>query len=635
MASPMTCGRRAARALRPAWWGALGRDTWRADALAGLLGAVLVLPQAIAFATLAGLPPQYGLYTAIVPCAVAALVGSSRHVVTGPTNALSLALLAMLGPLAAPGTPAYIELALTVTVLVGLLQLAIGVLRLGSLAHFISPAALLGFTGGAAVLIAWHALQDVLGVHAPGPAPAGPPPWAALTAGRAVWQEGSVAVGLATLAVALAVRRYRPRWPHALVGLVAGTALAVLLNRLGGPWHTPVIGAIPSAWPAFHVPQVDWSRLPELLGLAFALTIVALGQSISIAKALAARAGDRLDANREFIGQGLANAVGGLFSSYVACGSLNRSLPNYEAGARTPLASVLSAVWLLALVALSARWLGAIPMAAVAGLLLLVAWNLLDLRRWRETWVLDRTEFAVALATLVATVTLRLEVAILAGTILSLLVYLHRTSHPAMRTMGFDTMAEDRHFVVVDGADHALPQCPQLKLLRMEGAVYFGAAQHVADRLDALRRAPSAPRHLLVMAKSMNFIDLAGAQVWEDELRLRRATGGDLYFHRPRPPVLEFWQRSGFLDRLGRDHVFPDKRSAIATIFGRLDPRICAACRARVFWECRTAPIALTPAEQGRAAPRQGLNLAASGTVAVDASPKTEAETARGRAGPA
>lgn len=591
---------RARRAWRPGWFDEIGRNTWRADTAAGLLGALLVLPQAIAFATLAGLPPQYGLYTAIVPCAIAAVAGSSRHVVSGPTNALSLALFAMLAPLAVPGSAAYIELALTVTVLVGLMQLAIGLLRLGSLAHFISPAALLGFTGGAALLIALHALKDLLGLPLVPEHGAGPALRHAATR-LADAQAGSVLVGLTTLAAAVAVRRWRRRWPHALVGLVTGTLLALLLNEAGGRWQTPVVGPIPSAWPPLHVPQVDWSRIPELLGLAFALTIVALGQSISIAKALASRSGQRVDANREFVGQGLSNTIGGFFSSYVSCGSLNRSLPNYEAGARTPMAAVLAAGWLVLLVALTGRWLALIPLAAVAGLLVLVAWNLLDLPRWRETWRIDRREFAIAFATLLATVAIRLEVAILIGTMLSLLAYLHRTSHPAMRTMGFDTMADDRHFVVLDGAPGTLPECPQLKLLRMEGSVYFGAAQHVADRLDAMRQAPHAPPHLLVMAKSMNFIDLAGAQVWEDEMRLRRAMGGDLYFHRPRPPVLELWERSGFLDRLGRDHVFPDKRTAIATIFGRLDPRVCAACRARVFWECRTARMELTAAETGAA----------------------------------
>ncbi|WP_435870031.1 SulP family inorganic anion transporter [Eleftheria terrae] len=576
------------------WLDRLTPASLRADLLAGLLGAVLVLPQGIAFATLAGLPPSYGLYTAILPCAVAALFGSSWHVVSGPTNANSLALFAMLTPLAVAGSPRYIELALAVTVLVGLMQAAIALLRLGALANFISPAALLGFTGGAAALIAIHALKDLGGFGHP----ASHSVAAVLQYLAEHWREarpGALLVGLSTLAAALACKRWRPRWPGLLLALAGATVLAALLERRGGSWALPVVGTVPSAWPPLHVPQLDVKLLPELLGLAFALTIVALGQAISIAKAVAARSGQRLDTNREFLGQGLSNIVGGFFSSYVSCGSLNRSLPNLEAGARTPLAAVCSALLLLGLVALGAPLLGHIPMAGISGLLLLVAWNLLDPGRWRRLARSDATEFGIAAATFVATVTMRLEMAILLGTLLSLVSYLWRTSKPAMRTMGFDTMAEERHFVVLEDAEPALPECPQLKLLRMEGSVYFGAAQHVSDRLHALRQPPDAARHLLVMAKSMNFIDVAGAEVWEAELATRRAAGGDLYFHRPRPPVLQMWERTGFIEVLGRDHVFPDKRTAIGSIFKQLDPRLCAACRARVFWECKTAPFRPTP----------------------------------------
>lgn len=580
-----------------AWVRFVTPHTLRADLLAGLLGAVLVLPQGIAFATLAGLPPQYGLYTAIVPCVVAALFGSSWHVVSGPTNANSLALFAMLSPLAMAGSGPYIELALVITVMVGVMQALIGGLRLGSIANFISPAALLGFTGGAATLIAIHALKDLFGFGAAAGASAGAV-LSYVAAHLAQAHVGAVLVGVATLASALVVRHFKPRWPYMLAALAVGTLLAMALNGRGDEaWSVRTLGALPSAWPAFHVPRIDWQRVPDLLGLAFALTIVALGQSISIAKAVAARSGQRIDANREFLGQGLSNIVGGFFSSYVSCGSLNRSMPNLEAGARTPLAAVFSAGLLVALVALSAPLLVAIPFAAIAGLLMLVAWNLLDLPRWRRMAHVNRTEFGIAAATFVATVTIRLEMAILLGTILSLVSYLHRTSRPAMRTMGFDTMDAERHFVVVEDNADALPECPQLKLLRMEGSIYFGAVQHVADRLHALRNEPNAPKHLLVMAKSMNFIDVAGAELWQAELMARRAMGGDLYFHRPRPQVLEMWEKTGFIDLLGRDHIFPDKRTAIDTIFKKLDPRVCAACRARVFWECKTAPFEPAPEE--------------------------------------
>jgi sulfate permease, SulP family len=567
------------------WTQTVNPATLRADALAGLLGAVLVLPQGIAFATLAGLPPQYGLYTAVIPCIIAALFGSSWHVMSGPTNANSLALFAMLSPLALAFTPAYIQLALAVTLMVGVMQFLIGALRLGSLANFISPAALFGFTSGAAVLIAIYALPEFLGLP---PAKERGASSVLMHVATSLGQVDKYAllVGATTVLVALAVRYLRPGWPFMLMGLAAATALAA-----GAGLSVSTIGQITTPWPQFVLPQISWASVSELLGLAFALTIVALGQAISIAKAVAAKSGQRIDANREFRGQGLSNIVGGFFSCYVSCGSMNRSMPNLQAGARTPLAAVFSALLLLALVAVSSALLAKIPMAALAGLLLMVAVFLFDAPRWREVFALSRTEFAVALATLVATLTIRLEMAILLGTLLSLMTFLYRTSKPAMRTMGFDNESNDRKFVVLDEHAPALKECPQLKLLRMEGEVYFGATQHVADKLHALRHEANPQKHLLVMGKSMNFIDLAGAELWEQELNARRAMGGDLYFHRPRPEVIAMWQTTGFTRLLGPEHQFPDKRVAIATIFPKLDKQICSTCTARIFWECKSVPI--------------------------------------------
>jgi SulP family sulfate permease len=592
------------RAVGP-WVRRVDAQTLRADAIAGILGALLVLPQGFAFASLAGLPPEYGLYTAIVPCVIAALFGSSWHVVSGPTNANSLALFATLAPLAAVGSPVYIQLALAVTVLVGLMQWLIGALRLGSIANFISPSALRGFTSGAAALIALHSLTDLLGLARP--AQHGTGAVLVYLAERVpALNLAALMVGACTLAVVLVLRRVAPRWPVMLVALVAGTALAALLNSVT-PWPTwgavAVVGSIPAIWPRFHWPGVALQSLPELLAIAFALTIVALGQSISIAKAVAARSGQAIDANREFRGQGLSNIVGGFFSSYVSCGSLNRSLPNLEAGARTPLAAVFASLWLLLLLAFTSPLLALIPLPAIAALLLVVAWSLFDVSGWRTLLRHSRADFAIAAVTAVATVSIRLEMAILLGTILSLVTYLHRTSRPYVRVMGFDVAvgvpgAFERPFVVRADVPAPLPECPQLKMIRMEGEVYFGAVPHVADHLRDLRAAPDAPKHLLVMAKSMNFIDLPAAELWRDELRLRRADGGDLYFHRPRPPVLELWDRVGYTQELGRDHVFATKRIAIATIFERLDRDICARCHVRVFTECQGLPPLASPASQ-------------------------------------
>jgi SulP family sulfate permease len=584
------------RLLGP-WVRCLSGATLRADALAGLLGAVLVLPQAIAFAALAGVPPTMGLITAIVPTAVAALAGSSRVVMTGPTNATALALGAMLLPLAGGDPAQWVTLAIALTLMVGALQLVLALARMGTLANFISPSVMLGFTGGAALLIGWYALASLLG--ASGRAT----PWQALQAGVS-WP--ALAVGGCTLAAALLLRALWRRGPTALIALAAGAALGAWLEHSGALPGAPAarLGAPPSLTSAiaqWQWPSIDTALLPQLLPMAFALTIIALGQSVAIAKFLAARTGEPLDTNRECAGQGLANLAGGLAGGFIACGSLNRSLPNLEAGARTPLAGVAAALWLVALLFAAGPLLAWVPMAGVGALLVLVAASLVDPASWRRLWRLDRREFGIAAATLAATLALRLEIAILAGVMLSFVAYLYRTAHPAMRTMGFDRQGPGRPFVVIDpeplpsagsviARPQPLPECPQLKLLRMEGSVWFGAVPHVAERLRTLRRDHSGQRHLLVMAKSMNFIDLAGADLWDEELIRRREAHGDLYFHRPRPPVVQTWQATGFSARLGADHVFADKRSALAHIVARLDDDVCARCTVRLFDECSQRP---------------------------------------------
>lgn len=562
---------RAARWFGP-WVRELDRATLKADAGAAAVGALVVLPQGIAFAALAGLPPAWGLYTSIVPCIVAALLGSTRLMVSGPTNATSLALAAMLGPLAAASPAAYLQLALVATFALGLVQAALGLLRLGALANFVSPSVLLGFTTGAAVLIAEHAARD-------------------LARG---WAE--LAVGGVTLAAALATQRWLRGGHHMLAALVAGGVAAWGLGLAGH--EAAMLGRIAAALPELQAPDISLADLRSVGGAALALAVVSLGQTVAVGKALAGRRGELFDANRECVAQGGSNLVGAFFSCFVSSASLNRTLVNEQAGARTPLAAVFSALIVAALLLVGSPVLAHIPLAAIAALLLLVAWGLLDRAHWRRVIKLDRTETTIAAGTALATVLVSLEVAILGGVVASLVTYLYRSARPALRTMGFDQPPSaahgqhgDRPFVVIDDAPPgALPECPQLKLLRMEGSVYFGAVAHVAEHLHRLRMAPQPQKHLLVMAKSMSAIDLAGADLWEAERIRRQALGGDLYFHRPRPQVLDMWRRSGFLEHLGVDHVFDRKPAALQAIVARLDPEVCRQCRARIFAECARRP---------------------------------------------
>lgn len=563
----------AARWLGP-WVNEVDRRTLRGELQSAAVGALVVLPQGIAFASLAGVPPSWGLYTSIVPCIVAALAGSARTMVSGPTNATSLALAAMLAPLAAVHTPAYLQLVLAVTFTVGMLQILLGGLRLGSLTDFISPSVMLGFTSGAAMLIAWHAMEDVVVA------------WPALF------------VGAVTLALAVLTKRWFGRGQNMLLALVAGSLLAAGLTWAG--IESEHVGRLPKALPQMHAPQLTAHDLRRIGSVAFALAIISLGQTMAIAKTMAARRGDLFDPNRECLGQGLSNVAGSFTSCFVSCGSLNRSVVSEDSGARTPLAAVMSGLLVLVLLLVAAPVLAWIPISAIAGLLLLVAWSLLDRAHWQRVLRLDRAEAAIAAGTFVATLTVSLEVAILGGVIASLVTYLYRSARPPLRTLGFVAPpggAGKRSLVAIDEAPAgALPECPQLKMLRVEGPVYFGAVAHVAERLHALRSAPDPQRHLLVAAPAMSSIDLAGADLWEAERMRRLAMGGDLYFHRPRQPVAELWRRSGFVDRLGADHLFDSKPQAIASIVPRLDEAICARCTARIFEECARrpgAPVAL------------------------------------------
>jgi SulP family sulfate permease len=350
------------------------------------------------------------------------------------------------------------------------------------------------------------------------------------------------------------------------------------------------IGRLGRVLPHVERPPLNWDDARRLGGIVFALAIVALGQTVAVGRSLAARHGELFDANRECVGQGLSNVAGSFFSCFLSSGSLNRSAVNEQAGARTPLAAVFSAVGLALLLLVGGAVLVWIPMATIAALLLLVAWGLVDRAHWSRVLRLDLTEAAIACGTLLATLAVSLEVAVLTGVTASLVTYLYRSARPALRTLGFDQAPDHpgyRPFVVIDDRPAgALPECPQLKLLRMEGSVYFGAVAHVAESLHALRSTPQPQRHLLVMAKSMVSVDLAGADLWEAELLRRKAMGGELYFHRPREQVLDLWRRSAFLNRLGADHVFDSKPAALQAIVARLDDGICAGCRARIFAEC-------------------------------------------------
>jgi len=398
-----------------AWWPLLkDRATLRADLLAGLTGAVVVLPQGGAFATLAGMPPQYGLYSAMVPCVLAALFGSSRLMVTGPANAISLTVLGLIAPLATPGSADYVQLVITLTFMVGFWQLAIGMAGLGRAVDRVPHSVIVGFTAGAAVLIVNSQVRNLFGFDWP----RGMSVWQTL--GRLVHDIGLVhwptaVVAFGTVAACLLARPWNHRLPYMLIGVLAGGAIAALLAAISPDYVVKAVEELPGALPPLSGPTLSFEALETLLIPSLVMTVLALAEAVSIARAIAFKGGDRLDGNREVIGQGVANLVGSFFSSYPASGSFNRSGVNVAAGARTPLSAVAAAGFLLVLLAFVAPLSHYLPLAAVAGILLMVAVGLIDLRDIRHIARHDRRDAIAMGLTFILVLAIPLEWAILGG----------------------------------------------------------------------------------------------------------------------------------------------------------------------------------------------------------------------------
>jgi sulfate permease, SulP family len=383
-----------------------------------LTGALIVLPQGIAYAAIAGMPPAYGLYAAVGPAIIGALFGSSWHLVSGPTAPISIVVLSALAPLAEPGSAQFVELALTLSFLVGAIQLVLGLARLGRLTDYISHGVVMGFTSGSALLIAASQIRQFFGLSMPASA-------LFFTTLRdawvnaATWSPGVAAVGTITLLASLTSRRFFPRLPHLALGMVVGGVAAQLIN-LKWAHSVPIVGALPSAVPPPSAPLFDPAAWGHLGQAAASITLLALTQAIASARAVALRSGQVLDGNQEFIGQGLANLVGSFFSSYPASGSFTRTNANYDEGARTPLAAVFSGLLLMALLFLIAPLLAYLPMAAMAGVLFIIAWSLADWAAISELWREGGQERVVFCVTFLATLLMPLEYAVVVGIVVSL-----------------------------------------------------------------------------------------------------------------------------------------------------------------------------------------------------------------------
>ena len=560
------------------------RTSTRFDLVAGLTGALIVLPQGVAFATIAGLPPEFGLYTAMVPAVIAAFFGSSWHLVTGPTTAISIAVFASVSPLAEPGSADYIGLVLTLTLLTGVFQLVMGLARLGVLVNFISHTVVIGFTAGAAVLIATSQVKHFLGLDLE----------RGLDFHEVVYESARrvqdinpyvTTVAVATLASGIVLRRVLPKL-HMILALVVGSLTAVVLDRIAGAGVTDIstVGALSAGLPPISLPDFSPGAFGHVVFPALVVTMLGLTEAVSIARSLAVKSEQRIDGNQEFIGQGLANVVGSFFSCYAASGSFNRSGVNYAAGARTPLAAVYASVFLILILTAVASLAAYLPTAAMAGLLFLVAYGLIDFHHIRSILHTSRPESAVLVVTFVGTL-LDLEKGIFLGILLSLMLYLSRTSRPEMAPIVPDPDPTSYYYVPADGQ----AECPQYKMVRIHGSLFFGAVHHVQGELHRIDEENPQQRHVMLATRGMNFADVAGAEMLSQEAKRRRKLGGGLYLYRVQAGVRELLEHGNYVEAIGEENLFPTKSHPIDTVYPKLDPEICRSCTARIFPQCHVA----------------------------------------------
>ncbi len=564
------------------WFKLVTKDSLKADLIAGFTGAVIVLPQGVAFATIAGLPPEYGLYTAMVTPIIAALFGSSRHLISGPTTAISIVVFAAISNHAEPGTAEFISLALTLTFLAGVYQLAFGLARLGSLVNFVSHTVVIGFTAGAAILIATSQMKNILGVQ--------------VAKGESffhtwldLWQEvGNTnlyifIVAIATLISALLIKRFYPKIPNLLVGLIVGSFVALLFS--GADTNIQFVGEIPAHLPPLTLPDFSFASIQMLAPEAFAVALLGLIEAVSISRAIATKSNQRIDANQEFIGQGLSNITGSFFSSYAGSGSFTRSGINYASGAKTPVSAIFAAIILMVIVLLIAPLTAYLPVAAMGGVILIVAYNLIDTHHIKEILKYSKSETSILLTTFFATLFLELEFAIYLGVILSLVIFLARTSTPDIVTLAPDTDPESGKKKLVNISKKPLNQCPQLKIIRIDMSIYFGSINHIQNRLHHLIEQENI-KHILIIGTGINFIDLSGAEALVTDAKRLENLGGGLYFAELKASVYEYISRNCFVAKVGNKHFFDSKKDAIKSIYKKLDTDVCSTCTARVFSEC-------------------------------------------------
>lgn len=525
----------------------------RADMLAGLTVSVVEIPQAMAYALIAGVPPQYGIYTSIIQGILGALLSSSEHLTTGPTNTQSLLIAAAVQRLVGdPANPLYLEMVFALALLKGVIQLIFAFAGLGNLIRYVGRSVILGVASGAGVLIIVGQLEHALGLRITGDEVTLGLPGVLDTVHRVLLHlpqtnPRAVLITVGALAVIGGSRTISPFVPGALISVVLGAAVVWLSG-----WTSdalPLVPALPQSLPGFHVPQVTFAQAENLLPGALALALLGLIESVAIVKSIASHTGERIDPNQEFFAQGVNNALTSFLQCIPGSGSFTRSALDYQAGGRTRFAAVFNGLFVMTIYLCAAPAASRIPLASLAAVLLVIAVGLIDWRYFLRVWRTSRSDAAVFATTFLATILLPLTYAVFMGIFVNLAVYLRNASrlHIAemVRTSGGPFVERPVH----DRQGHR-----KLIFLQLEGDLFFGVADELQDQLSSI--ASSGVRVVLLRLKRTHSVDATALGVLEQFARLLSSRGGHVILCGVKPELRQVFDRYGLTQAIGRENVF-------------------------------------------------------------------------------
>jgi len=551
-----------------AWLGELrDKEVLRADIVAGITVALILIPQSMAYAQLAGLPAYYGLYISFMPVMIAALWGSSRQLATGPVAVVSIMTATALAPIAT-SPEHYIALAMFLALLVGLFQLFLGVFRLGLVVNFLSHPVIVGFTNAAALVIGLSQLSKIFGVTMHGNA-------SHHFLGR-IWgvleQVGdthilTLMMALGALIIMLGLKKYYPKAPGVLIAVATTIVISWMLGfeEKGGA----VVGVIPEGLPKLQVPVFSFELVSSLLTAAIVISLVGFMEAISIAKAMAAKTKDHIDPNQELIGQGLGNIVGSFTQAYPASGSFSRSAVNLNAGARTGFSSVVTALLVVITLLFLTPLLYHLPQGVLAAVIMMAVFGLINFNSVKHAMRVNKHDGIASIVTFVATLGLapHLDQGILLGASLAIGLYLYRTMSPRIAFLGRHPDGTLRDVAVYDN----LPVDERIAAIRFDGTLYFANVSYFEEAILKVAADHPNAKFILIVGNGVNQIDASGEEVLHHLVERLRDNGVQLVFSGLKHQILEILERTHLKENIGEQNIFPTSDLALEDIYQRLD----------------------------------------------------------------